>query len=443
MWQQFWQRSFGHDNPGTEHTEWLRCLLAASALSLVFATWGLWWPTGSFPQVPWFAWGCAVPVGVDRILLLVLLGSLASVLVTVPREKRPEWGLLIFAAVAIGLMLLNQQRTQPWMYHLVLMALVLATTGRQFAFGLLRLLTVGIYTHSGVSKLDVSFCAGLGDLFWQTARNLILGGNTNRIPGFSLWPLLFPIGEILIAMGLIWPRTRRFALWGACAMHGTLLLMLSPWGLNHRPGVLLWNMFFLLQDLFLFSGPTANSAGVTPTETVAATPCRRNYLVAASKFMPPLLVAGCLIWPFAEPWGGCDVWLAWGLYAEHGEQLTIIVPESGLRKLPPIWHQSAAPWQDGIDARQSAVPLWKLRIKNVSLEKLTAPVYPANRFLLGVALQIAQDSELKNHEIAAIWESPANRWTGVRQTRKLANLTELQQAADRCWLNARPRMKPK
>src|SRR5690606_29386070 len=64
---------------------------------------------------------------------------------------------------------------------------------------------------------------------------------------------LFPVGELLTAAGLVFRRTRVAAIILAFVMHGGLLALLGPWGLDHRPGVLLWNVYFLLQAVILFA----------------------------------------------------------------------------------------------------------------------------------------------------------------------------------------------
>lgn len=449
MWQRLWQKSFGASTPAVQDRKWLQWLLAAGASSLILATWPLWWCTTDFPQVPWFAWGCDVPIIVDRILLLILIGSLASLFFSTAGGPGSRAGLLTFAIAALGLVLLNQQRTQPWMYQFILVALVLASTNFKQAFALLRLLNVSIYFYSGVSKLDLSFSYGLGQQFFQAARGLMRmdpssSGLVKHIaagtPAFGAWPLLFPIGEIVIALALIYPRTRRVAVWAACAMHLLLLLILGPFGLNHQYGVLIWNVVFMLLNVILFAPFRVPESNLTSSSQANPEVVEKLVNRSGSVFAS-LLIGWAVIWPCFEPLGGCDTWLAWGLYADHGEELTIEVSESGIEKLPPLWkgrlgtsliHRHSEP-DDEIVVRRVLHP------KDVSLNVLKAPVYPSNRFLLAVALHIAATADLKDDEISGLWLFPANRWTGFRRTRELATLTEIQRAADGCWWNARPR----
>jgi hypothetical protein len=431
MWKRLWQNTFDGDSPCATQQERLQWLFVSGTLCLMLATWRLWWPVTDFPQVPWFSWGCTIPIGIDKLLDCFLLAGLAMIFFAAPQSRSNQLGLLTFALSAIGLVLLNQQRAQPWMYQLILIAVVLAVAPPRLAFGLLRLLMVGIYFHSGLSKLDLSFCTGLGAAFWDAAGSLLLGGARPRPVGFNPWVLLFPLGEIVIAVALSVPATRRIAVWTACAMHLVLVALLSSWGLRHELGVLIWNVLFLFLNLVLFLPRAAIQA---PTETTTEPPRSPGGIVAS------MLIAVAVLWPFLEPFGLCDVWPAWGLYAEHGEGLTFLITDSGAEKLPPFWREptlwrfSSADPGSPADGRQRL-----LSPQLISLKVLRAPVYPSNRFLLGVILKVAAESGLGNDEISAEWGSRATRWSGTRTVRNLANLDEIQQAADQCWFNAQPR----
>jgi hypothetical protein len=317
--------------------------------------------------------------------------------------------------------------------------LVLAWAPVRLAIPLLRLLTVGIYVYSGVSKLDLSFCQGLGHQFWRTGISIATGGKV-VVGVFSYWPLLLPVGEIVVALLLSFPASRRIGMWIACAMHVALLVILGPWGLNHQHGVLVWNVFFIVLNVILFARGK-NAAGTIP-EILPVSQDKMGDLVAPDSkqrlggILASILVGWAVIWPCFEPLGICDLWPAWGLYAEHGERVVVRVTESGAEKLPPNWRPyletRVSQFSESTDDRI-------VRADSAALRVLHAPVYPANRFLIGIALGLAEESGLKRDEISIVWKSAANRRTGVREERLLANLTEIEQAADRCWFNARPR----
>ena len=58
-------------------------------------------------------------------------------------------------------------------------------------------------------------------------------------------------------------------------LHGLLLVILGPWGLDHKPGVLLWNAYFIVQDVLLLAGPVRQSQ-LQPQDVAIAPPMRRR-----------------------------------------------------------------------------------------------------------------------------------------------------------------------
>ena len=430
MWNRIWQQTVGSDIPLDGRNDWLRWLVAAFGIWLVFATLPLWLHTSDFPQVPWFTWGCAVPQVVDVVLLCAMIGALPGAAAIRPDAAGNRLCLWLFAGAMTGLILLDQHRAQPWAYQLVLVAVILASTPAPRAMGLLRVLTISIYFHSAVSKCDYSFCTGLGRSFLLELGHLAFG----RPPAGALpwetgaWPLLFPLGELAVAVGLIWPPVRRWAVWAACGMHLILLVVLGPWGLGHSPGVLIWNFYFILQNVILF-GRTSKSVNLPVAASVNTE--RSSF----AQWSVNLLVASVVLWPAFEPWGWCDVWPAWGLYAQHGEQLSLRLTDRGLQLVPIVWQESATRIVD----MHEEPGKWQLRPQAVSLKLVSAPIYPQNRFQLGLMLDLAQRSPIPPTDVSAIWYYPANRWNGARRSIQLNSLADIERAADQCWWNARPR----
>lgn len=430
MWQSIWTRTFAASIPAASRSDWLRWLVSAFGLWLLVVTRPLWANPQAFPQVPWFEWGRHVPTWVDAVLLFVVGVSLIVVGCTGSESRWNRPALICSASSLVGLMLLDQHRCQPWAYQLVLTALILALARYDLTVGLLRLLTVSIYFHSAVSKCDWSFCTGTGRSFLMTLQALLTGQNpaANAWEN-SYWPLLFAVGELLVAVGLIWPASRRYAVWGAAIMHLLLLLILGPWGLNHSNGVLIWNLFFILQNFALFGAGKQELVNQSVESSVAKTEFSRGSRAAI------FVTAWAVLWPLAEPWGYCDLWPAWGLYAQHGERLTILVTEPALRRLPAPWQETAV--RQFVNEQETG--WWLLRPQPVALQRTNAPVYPQNRYLLGVAADLARKSKLPGEQISAIWYSTANRWTGQHSATKLRNLAEIEQAMSKCFWNARPR----
>lgn len=431
MWNRIWQQTMGSNLPFRDRGEWLRWLLATFSFWLLVVTRRLWLNSGEFPQVPWFAWGCVVPRTVDLGLLALLAGSIIAVSCTSSESRGNRLSLWLFAAAFTGLMLLDQHRTQPWAYQFVLIAVVLATAPHRLAIPLLRLLTIGIYLHSALSKCDYSFCAGTGEALLLELTDPRAGsspesGLVHARP--TAWPLLFPVGELLVAIGLIWPASRRWAVWGAAGMHALLIIVLGPWGLGHSAGVLIWNGYFIAQNLILFGRPKI-PVNQLETETITHRRAKSGEWIAI------LVIGWATLWPCLEPWGLCDVWPAWGLYSQHGEQLTYHFTYRGADRLPEMWRA----WTVITLEQEPHEMSCQVYPQTAWLHLVSAPAYPQNRFQLGVLLGLARDAVIQSEDVSAIWFFPANRWTGERQTKRLGSLKEIEGAANRCWFNAHPR----
>ena len=232
-------------------------------------------------------------------------------------------------------------------------------------------LTISIYFWSAVSKLDADFFSSHG----QTLVEALLG--TIRIdaaawPGRWKWWLAtaLPLGEMLVAVGLSWPRTRRTALIAATGLHVGLLLALGPLGLGHRPGVLLWNVAFIGHDWMLFGRRFGNAAR-REVQDILGTARRTPSLT----LRVTLLVLACL-WPVTERFGLCDRWLAWSVYVARSERVSVTLTEEGMRALP-------------VSARR-CVTDGELRLDQWSLAALDVPMYPQLRFQFGVVEWLRQ-----------------------------------------------------
>jgi hypothetical protein len=437
---------------------WLKRVTVAFLLLLVAATWRLWTPQADFPQVPLFGWVRMLPTWVDWLAFVVLTPSLVGTVMARADSWLSRWGWLALAVTLIVLVIMDQHRLQPWAYQFGLMALAFATLPPRCGLAWVRVLVVSIYVYSAVSKLDVSFCDTLGQRFLEAllppiGLSMSLWSEATR-RGLAL---VFPVFELLIAAGLCFQRTRRVALVGSIVMHAVMLLILGPWGLGHRPGVLIWNMYFIVQNVVLFGrrsplspggGEGLGVRGELPHAPLAPhppTPSPRsgergrasdaNGASTAKRvgdwFTQSVFVLAIVL-PFLEPWGLCDNWLAWGLYATHGARASVFVHEAAVDQLP-------ASAREFVVAEPGAAPWVRLKLDRLSLAALEAPIYPAPRFDIGCALAIAEAARLDNDQLRVRLEGPADRWTGRRSTTDVVGVDRVRAVADGFWLNARPR----
>ncbi len=92
----------------------LRRVLAVFGLALIASTWPLWTPQHVFPQVPLLRIGAVVPAAAQWFGAASMIGGLLAALVGPGRCWRA--GLLVFATAALGMVLTDVERLQPWCY---------------------------------------------------------------------------------------------------------------------------------------------------------------------------------------------------------------------------------------------------------------------------------------------------------------------------------------
>ena len=362
------------------HEMLLRRWWAIAGLALFGATWRLWTSQTEFPQVPLFGWASALPSFLDGLVFGVLLASLAFA--AWKPDSRRIW--MTLTVTLSALIVLDQHRLQPWAWQLLLLAFWWGTANVGQVFNLPVkprdwqvenlphvALTVSIYFWSAVSKFDADFFSSHG----QTLVEALLGAirvDATAWPARVKWwlAILLPLGELLVAVGLCWPRTRRAALIAATGLHVGLLLALGPLGLGHRPGVLLWNVAFMGHDWLLF-GRRFGDASRCEGQDIGGTAWRIPSLTLRGG----LLSLACL-WPVMERWGYCDRWLAWSVYVARSERVSVTLNDEGLRALPPSARRCVT---DG-----------ELRLDQWSLAALDAPMYPQGRFQIGVVEWLRQ-----------------------------------------------------
>lgn len=414
---------------GMRRAELLRRLVGLFGLLLVAVTWRLWTPQQVFPQVPLLRAALAVPDALQWLAAAAMLAGLLG-MTALPAGRTARFSLLLFAISTLLLIVCDQQRLQPWAYQFVILALVLASCPPRSAVGLLRLFIVGFYFHSALTKLDYSFLHTLGQQFLATLTGLVGVSIEDWSQGTRLAvAAVFPVGELLVAAGLLFPFTRRVALCGAIALHLALLAILGPWGLDHRPGVLVWNVYFVFQNLLLFWTPrgaasiefsAANAADVgTPNRERAPWPAAAVVLAS-------------VVFPCLEPWGLFDLWPSWGLYASSAERVVLQVHRRGEADLSPGLAAFVETSTDPAD------PWLTVRLDRWALSALGAPIYPQGRVQLGAAIAVADGAGLAERA-RIIRFGRADRWTGERQHTILQGVAQGQAAAGEYFFNALPR----
>ncbi len=400
---------------------------AAFGLLLFAVTWRLWTPQTVFPQVPLFAAAGSIPRLAEWLALAVVVVSLP--LSVLPRLASASY--FAFALATALLALVDQHRLQPWAFQFAVMALVLGLLPPPRAFVLLRWLVVSMYLWSAVAKCDATFISTLGQQFLAAIVGLVGLSTEHWSPAArhaGAW--FFPLSELTIGLGFALrlprlPRVRRTVIGLAVAMHVALILLLSPLGLGHQPAVLVWNGWFIVQAVLLFGFPVNEIESAQHESPTAPT-----WASELSGVLAELLVGLVVILPVMRIIGRYDHWLAWGLYAPANSRVSLYIDSDRAASIEPHLQRYLTPTDNDRWQR------W--RLDAWSLDTLGVPIYPQDRFQLGVA-QAAIESQHLEGDFEIVIESTADIWTGKRQSRSILDKRHLEAARQTYLLNSQPR----
>jgi hypothetical protein len=385
------------------------------------ATWPLWTGGQSFPQIPWVGWAARVPQFVDKLLLAAC--GVAAIATLVTTHRLSTLARVAFSAAAVGLVLLDQHRLQPWVLHLLCVLWLIWLAPNERGLPLVRAFVISIYVHSALSRFDR---ASLEQQWELLAPMLERVGVTTRFASesqrlsagaaFTLW-------ELAVALLLAFPCTRRLGVWGSIVMHAGLILILGPLGQDHHPGVLIWNVTWIVQNIVLFGRGSCVDSCETASVVEDSTAWRGRIATA---------LAGVVIFaPLLEPWGWWDHWPSWRVYSARPETVAFYVAASRVADLPSNVQKFVGSPEPLSDWRPVNLDAW-------SFDELRCPVYPQERFRLAVALAITRERALGD-DVRVVVSSPPDRWNGERAMRELHGERALVAACERFVVNTKPR----
>jgi hypothetical protein len=199
----------------------LRFVVVAAQATTLVLTWPLWQVRTSSPQLPWF-YVPQVPFGA------LLLASLALAV------WRPIAGTLLHSALLATAIACDPLREQPQVLSLAL--LLAATVPLRGAATVGALHIAALWFWSGLGKLcsERFLHDGGAWLLAQSAAPTTWLATAAAVAVGS--------GELLLAIGVLVPRTRRRAAWLGGLAHLTVLSYLSPLGRDCNPAVWPWNL---------------------------------------------------------------------------------------------------------------------------------------------------------------------------------------------------------
>jgi len=420
-------------------------LLAAGQLVLVAATWKLWTPQTSFPQVPLIRMACHWPAWVDWFALVVMLASIAALLAAGSRNSVQRIAAAGLATSLALFFVLDQHRLQPWAWQFFLLALLVSlgntgTVSRGWTW-----LVISIYFWSAFSKLDFTFCHVQGPMLLGGLKRAVgMDGIPNRWTAYAeiAGSLGIAAGELGVTILLMWPKTRWLGLWSATIMHLTLLATLGPFGLNHSAGVLLWNVFFIVQNWLLFSEQRLGPPESGPTAVADSRGSNVN-VTSWREWLALGVIIAAIVWPSLESNGRCDHWLAWSVYsARAGHTVVELANDMNLDRIPTSIrerHLHAFVDLPGESNDWYYVMHRRLDTGQWSLQALAVPVLPELRFEVGIALRLREQWGFRG---SVIHTPPPSRWNGLSAAPEVFVINDeesLDRLDQRFFWNIRPR----
>lgn len=400
-------------------------VLACGWLLLVGVTWPLWLGETNLPCIPFVNWNSGLPAAlVDTLLLLVLAACLFYAAMLPASFTRQRWPVGIATLSWLLLLAGDQLRLQPWAYQFLLILVLASVAPREDFTRCWRWLVISIYLWSAISKIDMAFVEGHGQMLLDGFLQAL--GTSARFwsPGQRQWAAaLMPTGELLVAGLLLFPGTRRIG-WGAsCVMHALLMLAVGPLGLQHEWGVLLWNIFFIAQNTLLFVNGH-RERGIPSSRT------GWTYFAVV------------LLLPSLELFGLLDHWPAWAVYCARPEQVRLYVRGESVHRLPSSLQPFVQPPLPLSTERAVNYDAWVFR-------EVHCPVYPQGRYRLAlVSTLVASMPAAESRNGIQTGEAPPfrimfatspNRRTGQRRVVELTSLDEIEAMLQSQWLNTQPR----
>lgn len=397
-------------------------LLLTTQMILTFQLWG----TGhAYPRIPFFSGLVTAPSWVEWPgIVCVILSALCvtgSWFSKKHQKKLNRFGWIFLGISLIWVILFDQHRFQTWAWQIIVFSFCLTSMNSQQALNWMRGLVISVYFFSAVSKLEASFVNSYG----QT----ILDGLLQAVSLSPIWSeetrwgivLCFPLFELLIAILLLIPLTRRYCWPLSLFLHFGLLLVLGPWGLNHQTPVLIWNIYFIIQNTILFWPDPKNKETENPEEQTKTE--KRSW--------PGYVMAILLVFPATEWFNLCDTWPGWGLYSARGARVTLSIDATVSEKIPQSLQYLLAP-------RTFGQPWRKFDLHRWAFEETNAPDYPQDRSQIAVARALINRFELHDG-FQIVHQSKSDRFTGERSKTEMTTEQELDEFSKRFFINTAQR----
>ncbi len=281
-------------------------LTALGLLGGMACSWPLWYAAArtSFPLLPVIG----SPHAEEGWLSLLSAGVLLLLLTTVLAFPDRRMVLAALLGCLALLCCLDLNRLQPWVWlYALIFGIVWANQSATQTRTTLQWLLAAMYAWSGFHKLTPYFAednfAWFSSAFPWTERFGHL-----RILGY-----LVALSEMLLAVGLLWVRTRPVFRWLVVGFHAVIVWLLGPWGLNWNAVVIPWNITLAGLVWLVYAPPYETQA--LPTNKV------QRLLLVLAGVAPVLQFAGA--WPEA---------MSWKLYSNTQPEATFYAPANSFTR---------------------------------------------------------------------------------------------------------------
>gem|GEM_PF-162577 len=355
---------------------WLRIIVTLGLLVGLLLSLPLWVGGRTVPLVPVWSSLAALPTWIPEGLFAGLIGGVLWAIVS----PRPRVALWLCVGLLVSLVLLDQNRFQPWVYQYGVLLMLLATfswqwrdvVSRERILNTARLLLSAMYIYSGIQKFNPTFFTHVFP--WMSEP--IFGSHYELAVIVSLF---VPLIEMAIGVGLLFRRTRRLALFGAVAMLVFVLAMIGPLGHNWNFVVWPWNVAFAAMAFVLFCRSSVTLKQIFSSQTTTV-----SLLILVLFVVCPALF-------FVGKW---DAYPSFSLYSGNTASFSIefadkaVIPEKLLQFTEITDEQT-----------------YVLRSTNWAVADIRVPMYPEVRVLESVAYTICQQISEPDQVMSPGWDS--------------------------------------
>jgi len=297
-----------------------------------------------FDEIPQFTSDLSVIV-VIALIILMFLGAIF----------RHRLIFIITLVVMFFLLLQDQMRWQPWvyLYCFLLFPFVLKAKRSDFV-PYFQLLIIGIYLWGGLHKFSPDF---IDFTYSKILRELFRVENQDTILNLRWFGYSIPTIEVLIALLLVFPKTRLAGIIGALLTHAFILIYLIK--IEYNTIVYPWNIAMAILVLVLFFR-NLNSLKIWKG-------CNRQV-----KFLNSIAITFFLIMPVFCLFNLWDNYLSFRLYSGKTNLFFVTVSDDEIDKIDGELH--AYFWQVERLTGGEMISLNKWAV-----EELNVPFYPETR----------------------------------------------------------------